>query len=160
ATSYGLQLAAELAYGLADSGWTVISGGAYGIDAAAHRGALAAHGRTVVVLACGIDTVYPLGHAGLFERISERGLMLTEWPPGAVAFRTRFLVRNRLIAALSRGTVVVEAAARSGARSTARRARELDRVLMACPGPATSAMSLGCHTEIREHNARLVVNHE
>ncbi|MGY0230742.1 DNA-processing protein DprA [Longispora urticae] len=156
ASQYGLYMATELGFGLAERGWTVLSGGAYGIDAAAHRGALGAGGRTVAVLACGIDTVYPVAHAGLFEQIAAEGLLLSEWPPGATPHRTRFLVRNRLIAALSRGTVVVEAAARSGARSTARRAFQLNRVLMACPGPATSATSEGSNAEIRDHHARLV----
>ncbi|GIG62845.1 DNA processing protein DprA [Longispora fulva] len=160
ATPYGLYMATEISFGLAESGWTVVSGGAYGIDAAAHRAAMSAGGRTVAVLACGIDTVYPLAHAGLFEQIADTGLLLTEWPPGATPHRTRFLVRNRLIAALSRGTVVVEAAARSGARSTARRAFQLNRALMACPGPATSPTSEGCHAEIREHHARLVTTPE
>ncbi|WP_412542236.1 DNA-processing protein DprA [Longispora sp. K20-0274] len=160
ATQYGLYMASELSFGLAERGWTVISGGAYGIDAAAHRAAMSAGGRTVAVLACGIDTVYPLAHAGLFEQITDHGLLLTEWPPGATPHRTRFLVRNRLIAALSRGTVVVEAAARSGARSTARRALQLDRALMACPGPVTSPVSEGCHAEIRDHHARLVTTAE
>ncbi len=160
ATAYGMHLATELGYGLADQGWTVVSGGAYGIDAAAHRGAMAAGGVTVAVLASGLDTVYPLGHASLFERIADEGLIISEWPPGARAHRTRFLVRNRLIAAATRGTVVVEAAARSGARRTARRARQLGRALMACPGPATSAMSVGCHEEMRENHARVVTGTE
>nr|MBA3490198.1 DNA-protecting protein DprA [Longispora sp. (in: high G+C Gram-positive bacteria)] len=160
ATSYGLHLAAEFGFALAERNWTVVSGGAYGIDAASHRGALAAGGRTVAVLACGVDTVYPLGHTSLFEQIAEQGLIITEWPPGANPYRTRFLVRNRLIAALARGTVVVEAAARSGARNTARWARELNRVLMACPGPATSVSSGGCHLEVRNGHARLVTSVE
>jgi DNA processing protein len=176
ATGYGGHVAAELAYGLADRGWGVVSGGAYGIDAAAHRGALAAGGgaagdagdgadagagdagSTVAVLACGVDTAYPVGHAALFERIAERGLLVSEWPPGASPRRHRFLVRNRVIAALTAGTVVVEAAARSGALATARRAHDLGRALMAVPGPVTSAMSVGAHQLVRECDARLVTS--
>ncbi|WP_018350922.1 DNA-processing protein DprA [Longispora albida] len=160
ASNYGTRLATELGYDLARREWAVVSGGAYGIDAAAHRGALTAGGLTAVVLACGIDTIYPLGHASLFDQVAEEGLLITEWPPGATPHRTRFLVRNRLIAALSRGTVLVEAAARSGARSTARRARQLGRPVMACPGPANSLMSAGTHSEIRDCNARLVTSAE
>jgi DNA processing protein len=158
ATGYGAHVAAELGYGLADRGWTVVSGGAYGVDAAAHRGAIAADGATVVVLACGVDTAYPVGHANLFERVAEQGLLLSEWPPGASPRRQRFLVRNRVIAALTVGTVVVEAAARSGALATARRAHDLGRTLMGVPGPVTSAMSVGVHQLVRERDARLVTS--
>lgn len=158
ATGYGAHVAAELGYGLADRGWVVVSGGAYGIDAAAHRGALSAEGCTVAVLACGVDTAYPVGHTNLFERITETGLLLSEWPPGTSPRRQRFLVRNRVIAALSAGTVVVEAAARSGALATARRAHDLGRALMAVPGPVTSAMSVGAHQIMRERDARLVTS--
>jgi DNA processing protein len=157
-TAYGGHVAGELAYGLADRGWTVISGGAYGIDGAAHRGALTAGGLTIAVLACGVDTAYPVGHANLFERIAEEGLVLSEWPPGSTPQRHRFLVRNRVIAALAGGTVVVEAASRSGTRMTARRAHELGRVVMAIPGPVTSAMSVGPHELVRDFGARLVVS--
>jgi DNA processing protein len=158
ATPYGDHVSGEFGYGLADRGWTVISGGAYGIDGAAHRGALAAGGLTMAVLACGVDTVYPVGHGSLFDRIAEVGLLVSEWPPGATPQRHRFLVRNRVIAALGAGTVVVEAAARSGARMTARRAYELGRVVMAVPGPVTSAMSVGPHRLVREFGARLVAS--
>ncbi|MDQ6876057.1 MAG: DNA-processing protein DprA [Actinomycetota bacterium] len=156
ATAYGSHVASELAYGLADRECTVVSGGAYGIDGAAHRGALAAGGPTVAVLASGVDRPYPLGHHSLFERIAAVGLLVSEWPPGCPPRRLRFLVRNRVIAALSAGTVVVEAAARSGARMTARRAVELNRALMAVPGPVTSAMSVGTHQLIRSGGAILV----
>lgn len=149
ASSYGTHVAGELAYGLADRGWTVVSGGAYGIDGSGHRGAMAAGGPTVAVLASGVDRPYPLGHHALFDRIAADGLLVSEWPPGCAPQRVRFLVRNRVIAALSAGTVVVEAAARSGARMTARRAAELFRPLMAVPGPVTSAMSVGAHQMIR-----------
>jgi DNA processing protein len=153
-TAYGEHVAADLAHGLTARGWTTVSGGAFGIDAAAHRGALAAGGPTVVVLACGVDRPYPAGHATLFDRVLQDGLLVSEWPPGCAPLRHRFLVRNRLIAALTRGTVVVEAAARSGAQATAHRARSLGKVLMAVPGPVTSAMSVGCHQLLREEADR------
>ena len=159
-TAYGEHVAADLGYGLGERGWTTVSGGAFGIDAAAHRGALGAGAPTVAVLACGVDRVYPSGHSALFTRILDDGLVVSEWPPGCAPLRHRFLVRNRLIAALTRGTVVVEAAARSGAQATARRARELGRSVMAVPGPVTSAMSVGCHELLRdtEQGARLVTS--
>lgn len=158
-TAYGEHVAAEIAFGLADRGWTVVSGGALGIDGAAHRAALAADGITVAVLACGLDRPYPAAHGALFERIAGTGLLLSEWPPGCAPYRRRFLIRNRLIAALAAGTVVVEASARSGTASTARRCRELGRSLMAVPGPVTSAVSVGTHELLRageDGGARLV----
>ncbi|WP_155372111.1 DNA-processing protein DprA [Catellatospora vulcania] len=148
-TLYGQYAATELGYGLADRGWTVVSGGAYGIDAIAHRAALSAGGLTVAVLACGVDRPYPLSNTALFDQIAEEGLLISEWPPGTAPFKLRFLVRNRVIAALSRGTLLVEAAARSGARQTLRRARQLRRAAMAVPGPITSQASVGCHEELR-----------
>lgn len=156
ATGYGEHVASDLGYCLASFGWTVVSGGAYGIDGAAHRGALAAGGPTVAVIAGGLDAPYPSGHAALFDRIAERGLLVSEWPAGCTPQRHRFLVRNRLVAALAAGTVVVEAGARSGTRSTARRTAELGRPVMAVPGPVTSGMSTGPHMLIRDHGARLV----
>lgn len=155
-TSYGGEQAAQLAFDLGERGWTVISGGAFGIDAAAHRGALSAGSPTVAVLAGGIDRSYPAAHAALFERIAQDGLLISEWPPGCAPYRHRFLIRNRLIAALSAGCVVVEASARSGSRHTAGRARELGRPVMAVPGPVTSAMSIGTHALLRDTEARLV----
>jgi DNA processing protein len=149
-TAYGEHVAAELAHGLGERGWTTVSGGAFGIDAAAHRGALAAGAPTVAVLACGVDRAYPSAHSALFARVLDDGLLVSEWPPGCAPLRHRFLVRNRLIAALTRGTVVVEAAARSGAQATAHRARDLSKVVMAVPGPVTSAMSVGCHELLRD----------
>ena len=149
-TAYGEHVAAELAHGLGERGWTTVSGGAYGIDAAAHRGALTAESPTVAVLACGVDRAYPTAHSALFARILDDGLLVSEWPPGCAALQHRFLVRNRLIAALTRGTVVVEAAARSGALATGNRARDLGRTVMAVPGPVTSAMSVGCHELLRD----------
>jgi len=150
ATPYGRHVAADLGHELARRGWTVVSGGAYGIDAAAHRGALVAGGTTVAVVAGGLRSPYPAGNATLFDNVAGSGLVLSEWPPDCPPHRHRFLVRNRLIAAFGAGTVVVEAGARSGAESTARRARELGRVVMALPGPVTSAMSVGTHHLIRE----------
>jgi DNA processing protein len=151
ATAYGAHVAGELSRSLADRGVAVVSGGAYGIDAAAHRGALAAEATpTVAVLACGVDVAYPRGNDRLLARTAERGLVVSELPPGSSPTRARFLVRNRVIAALTLGTVVVEAAARSGSLATADRARELGRHLMAVPGPVTSALSAGCHALLRD----------
>jgi DNA processing protein len=149
ATSYGEHVAAEVGFGLAGAGMTVVSGAAYGIDGSAHRGALNAAGTTVAVLACGVDRDYPSGHAALLDRIAETGLVLSEYPPGTPPAKHRFLVRNRLIAALSAGTVVVEAGVRSGARNTATTAAALGKVVMAVPGPITSAASVGCHDLLR-----------
>lgn len=157
ATPYGLHVATEIGYGLAERDWTVVSGGAFGIDAAAHRGALTAGGLTVAVLACGIDRPYPVGNTALFDRIIEDGLLISEWLPGADPLRPRFLIRNRVIAAATAGTVLVEAAARSGATQTLHRALALGRPAMVVPGPVTSAMSVGAHDALREHpEARLV----
>lgn len=149
ASGYGQHVAGELAAQLVDLGRAVVSGGAYGIDGAAHRGALAAGGATVAVMANGVDVHYPRGHEALLRRIAEEGLLLTELPPGCAPQRHRFLTRNRVIAALGAGTVVVEAGLRSGARSTASRAQDLGRPTMAVPGPVTSATSAGCHVLLR-----------
>jgi DNA processing protein len=151
ASGYGLHVATDLAFGVASEGWTVVSGGAFGIDAAAHQGALGAGGRTVAVLACGVDRPYPAGNAALFELISERGLLISEWPPGSEPLKHRFLIRNRVMAAATAGTVLVEAAARSGAMQTMNRALGLRRPAMVVPGPVTSAMSVGCHELLRSH---------
>ncbi|MGV9804283.1 DNA-processing protein DprA [Micromonospora chersina] len=157
ATPYGTHVATELGYGLAERDWTVVSGGAFGIDSAAHRGALTAGGLTVAVLACGLDRPYPMGNAALFDRIAETGLLVSEWMPGAEPLRPRFLIRNRVIAAATLGTVLVEAAARSGATQTLNRAVGVGRPAMVVPGPVTSAMSVGAHEVLREHDkARLV----
>ena len=151
ATAYGEHVAADLAGGLVDRAVTVVSGGAYGIDAAAHRGALAVGGApTVAVLACGVDVVYPRGNTTLLRRVAAEGLVISELPPGCAPTRVRFLVRNRVIAALSLGTVVVEAARRSGSLSTLGRARRLGRRAMVVPGPVTSALSAGCHERLRD----------
>lgn len=150
ATPYGMHVATEMAAALGERGWTVVSGGAFGIDGSAHRGALATEGATIAVLAGGVDCPYPAGHAQLFDAIVAQGVLVSEWPPGRHPTRRAFLVRNRLIAALTRGTVVIEAGLRSGALSTARHARDLCRPLMAVPGPVTSQASAGCHEIIRE----------
>lgn len=148
-TAYGEQQAARLCLDLAERGFAIVSGAAYGIDAAAHRAALAAGGTTVAVLAGGVDVPYPRSNADLIARIGQVGALVSETPPGGAPARMRFLARNRVIAALSTGTVVVEAGLRSGARSTAKFARDLGRHLMAVPGPVESSMSAGCHAEIR-----------
>ena len=150
ATSYGEHVAAELGSGCAEHGVTVVSGAAYGIDGAAHRGALSATGPTVAVLACGVDRAYPKGHEQLISRITQVGAVITEAPPGSAPTRWRFLERNRLIAALAEATVVVEAAWRSGALGTANRALGLNRTVCAVPGPVTSPASTGCHALIRD----------
>ncbi|MEU1709481.1 DNA-processing protein DprA [Streptomyces sp. NPDC005706] len=148
-TEYGTHVAATLAAGLAERGWVVVSGGAYGIDGAAHRGALAAGGATVAVLACGVDRPYPRGHTALINRIAEQGLVVGELPPGEHPTPSRFIQRNRVIAALTRGTVVVEAACRSGSLVTARAAERLGRFTMGVPGPVTSSLSAGVHELLR-----------
>jgi DNA processing protein len=131
----------------------VISGAAYGIDACAHRAALAAEGVTIAVLACGVDHPYPSGNRELLDAVASQGIVVSEWPPGTTPTRLRFLKRNRVIAALTSGTVVVEAAGHSGTLNTARHARDLRRPLMAVPGPVTSQFSAGCHQLIREQGA-------
>ena len=148
-TEYGAHMAATLAAGLAEQGWVVVSGGAYGVDGAAHRGALGAGGATVAVLACGVDRPYPRGHTQLISRIAEQGLVIGELPPGDHPTPSRFILRNRVIAALTRGTVVVEAAHRSGSLVTARAAQRLGRHTMGVPGPATSGLSAGVHGLLR-----------
>ncbi|MDT7774168.1 MAG: processing protein [Pseudonocardiales bacterium] len=159
-TGYGNHVANSLAYGVAELGCAVVSGAAYGIDGAAHRGTLAAEGVTVAVLACGVDRSYPAGHSGLLGHIAREGLVVSEYPPGAVPARHRFLVRNRIIAGLAGGTVVVEAGSRSGARRTASDAALLGRPVMAVPGPVTSALSVGCHRLLREPGTIAVTSAE
>jgi len=140
---------------LAASGQTIVSGGAYGIDAAAHRAALAADGGTIAVLACGPDIPYPASHRDLLDAIPSRGAVISEWPPGTPPARSRFLLRNRIIAALASGTVVIEAAVRGGTIAAARHAGDLGRPLMPVPGPVASAASAGCHALIRRPARRL-----
>lgn len=156
ASAYGEMLAAEFAGDLAASGAVIVSGGAYGIDGSAHRAALSVDGATVAFLAGGVDRAYPQGHRQLLERIVERGAVVSEVPCGTAPTKWRFLSRNRLIAAVSRATVVVEAGWRSGSLNTAGHASALGRALGAVPGPVTSAASAGCHRLLREYDARCV----
>jgi DNA processing protein len=158
ATTYGAEVAGRMAAQLAEAGLTVVSGAAYGIDVAAHRGALAGGGATVAVLACGVDRVYPAGNQGVIDHLAQHALVVSEVPPGCAPTKLRFLSRNRLIAALATGTVVVEAAVRSGALSTAAWATRLGRVLMGVPGPVTSAPSEGVHELVRRGDAHLVTS--
>jgi len=157
-TSYGARIAGDFAAGFADREWGIISGGAYGIDSYAHKGALIAEGVTVAVIASGIDVNYPAGNARLFTEICESGAIVTEFMPGHKALPSRFLTRNRLIAALSKATLVVEAAFRSGSLRTARDAAELFRPVMAIPGPINSPTSEGCHRLIGERAAEIVTS--
>ncbi|GAA4690419.1 DNA-processing protein DprA [Nocardioides conyzicola] len=158
ATTYGTDLAREIAADVAEAGRVVVSGAAYGIDQAAHRGAVSVGAPTVAVLACGADSVYPPRHADLLAHIAAEGAVVSETVPGGAAMRVRFLTRNRLIAALTGGTVVVEAAVRSGALNTANWAARLNRHLMGVPGPVTSAPSAGVHQLIRTGAASLVTS--
>ncbi|GGT39427.1 hypothetical protein GCM10010207_44440 [Streptomyces atratus] len=148
-TPYGSHMAASLGAGLAELGWVVVSGAAFGVDGAAHRGALAVDGATMAVLACGVDVAYPRGHAELIGRMAEQGLVIGELPPSEHPTRSRFILRNRVIAALTRGTVVVEAEYRSGSLVTARSAQRLGRFTMGVPGPVTSGLSAGVHELLR-----------
>lgn len=156
ATPYGERVTADAAYGLAERGFAIVSGAAMGIDGVAHKAALASKGRTVAVLAGGLDRFYPAQHTELLHRIAREGVVLSEMPCGARPMASRFLLRNRLIAALSRATVVVEAGLRSGAANTAGHAAELGRGLGAVPGSVYSAASAGTHRLVREYGAVLV----
>ena len=157
-TNYGARIANEFAAGFADRSLGVISGGAYGIDSHAHRGALAAEGKTFAILASGVSVNYPAGNEKLFADISENGALVSEVMPYERARPDRFLTRNRLIAALSRATIVVEAAFRSGSLRTARNAAELMRKVLAVPGPITSPTSDGCHRLIGERCAEIITS--
>ena len=157
-TSYGARIAGDFAAGFADREWAIVSGGAYGIDSYAHKGALIAEGVTVAVIASGIDINYPAGNTRLFAEICESGLMVTESMPGQRALPHRFLTRNRLIASISKATLVVEAAFRSGSLRTARDAAEMFRPVMAIPGPINSPTSEGCHRLIGERAAEIVTS--
>lgn len=162
-TSYGASVTAEMAAGLVGRGYTIVSGGAYGIDAQAHRAALATAPEdhalpTLGVMACGVDRYYPAGNEGLLREIAQRGLVISEVPPGSAATRWRFLQRNRLIAALSVVTVVVEARWRSGALNTAHHAAGLGRSVGAVPGSVRSANSAGCHRLLRDGSAVCVTD--
>ncbi len=158
ATTYGEAVAGEIAAVASLAGVAVVSGAAFGIDVAAHRGALGMDGPTVAVLACGADRVYPGAHRALIDHIGATGAVVSEGPPGCAPHRVRFLARNRVIAALARGTVVVEAASRSGALNTANWAGRLNRVLMGVPGPVTSVSSAGVHEQIRAGAMTLVTS--
>ena len=158
ATAYGEMVATEMAAGLGERRFTIISGAAFGIDAAAHRGALATGATTIAVLAGGVERPYPSSHAALIARIVEVGAVISEVAPGSAPTKTRFLQRNRMIATMGRGTVVVEAGLRSGSLNTARLATEYGRVVAAVPGPVTSMMSAGCHEAIRSGMAVLVTD--
>lgn len=149
-TQYGAKVASEMAANFVDREWAVVSGGAYGIDSAAHKGALIAEGETIAVLASGLDIYYPAGNARLFSAIEENGLLISEYMPGSKALPFRFLNRNRIIAAIAEGTMVVEAAFRSGSLRTARDAAGINRKVMAIPGPINSPLSEGCHRLIGE----------
>jgi DNA processing protein len=158
ATAYGEMVATEMAAGLGERGFTVVSGAAFGIDAAAHRGALATGAVTLAVLAGGVDRPYPSAHARLIDRIRDVGAVVSEVPPGSAPTRPRFLQRNRMIATMTEGTVVVEAGLRSGSLNTARTAAEHQRVVACVPGPVTSMMSAGCHQAVRDGIAVLVTD--
>ena len=158
ASAYGEHVTAEIAGDLAVDGWTVVSGAAFGIDAAAHRAALGVGARTLAVLACGVDRAYPSGHSRLLQRIADSGAVVSEYAPGTTPAKHRFLARNRVVAAFGSAVVVVEAGWRSGARNTAAWAHKLGRPVLAVPGPVTSASSKGCHRMIREGEARLVAD--
>jgi DNA processing protein len=157
-TPYGIRNAGDFASGFVDREWAITSGGAYGIDSAAHKGALYAEGITIAVVAAGIDINYPAGNTRLFAEIAESGAIVSEVMPGTRAYPVRFLTRNRIIAALSTATLVVEAAFRSGSLRTARDASELMRPVMAIPGPINSPTSEGCHRLIGERAAEIVTS--
>lgn len=158
ATSYGEHVAMELSADLAGSGIPVVSGGAYGIDGAAHRAALEVGGVTAALLAGGVDRSYPAGHASLIDRVAVSGVVASEVPCGSAPTKWRFLQRNRLIAALTDATVVVEAGWRSGSLNTAGHAAALGRELGAVPGPITSAASAGSHRLLREYGAACITS--
>ena len=158
ATAYGQRIAHEIGMQAAKENVGVISGAAYGIDAAAHRGSLVGQGKTVAVLACGVDVAYPVSHRGLLSSITDSGVVVSEAPPGAKPHKHRFLIRNRLIATLSQSTVVVEAALRSGSLSTSNWAHVLNRQIWGIPGPITSATSAGVHAAIRDNMMKIATS--
>ena len=157
-TPYGARIASDFAAGFVDREWLIVSGGAYGIDTHAHKGALIAEGVTIAVIASGVDINYPAGNERLFSEIAELGAIVSEVMPGTPAFPSQFLTRNRIIAALSKSTLVVEAAFRSGSLRTARDAAELLRPVMAIPGPINSPTSEGTHRLIGERAAEIVTS--
>ncbi|WP_244301079.1 DNA-processing protein DprA [Leucobacter insecticola] len=155
-TGYGTDVTAEFTGEACTTGATIVSGAAYGIDAVAHRTALALETPTIAVLAGGVDRPYPRAHSSLLDRIVNAGAVCSEMAPGSAPTRWRFLQRNRVIAALTRATLVTEAGPKSGSLNTAGHAAEIGRPLGAVPGPVTSAASLGCHRLIRDYGAALV----
>ncbi|MEX3564771.1 DNA-processing protein DprA [Micrococcus endophyticus] len=158
-TSYGDHVAGELAHDASHAEQIVVSGGAYGIDGAAHRAALSSGGQTIAVMPAGLDRLYPAGHRDMLEQVGDVGLLMSEMPPGAAPTRHRFIARGRLLAALSSATVIVEAGARSGSLHVAREAHALGRSVGAVPGPVTSAASTGTHLLLSEGTAALVTGH-
>ncbi|MFH0410816.1 DNA-processing protein DprA [Corynebacterium sp. L4756] len=159
-TAYGTQATRALVADLAKHQWSIVSGGALGVDTVAHSAAIEMQTPTVAVAACGIDYDYPARNASLFHRIAQTGTIVSEYAPGTTPQRHRFLSRNRLVAAMTAGTVVVEAAYRSGALNTLNWAEALGKVAMAVPGPITTHGSLGCHQRIQEGRAQLVASGE
>jgi DNA protecting protein DprA len=157
-SDYGIRIAGEFAAGMVDRGWAVVSGGAFGIDSAAHRGALVAEGTTISILGGGVNSIFPSGNDRLFREICESGILISEVLPHIHAIPARFLIRNRIIAAISQATVVVEAAFRSGSLRTAREASEIFRPVFAVPGQITSPTSDGCHRLIGERKAEIVTS--
>lgn len=160
ATGYGEHVATELAAAAVTDMRQVVSGGAYGIDGATFRAALASGGSTIAVMAGGLDRLYPAGHTELLTRVGKDGLLLSEMPPGAAPTKWRFLQRGRLLAALSGAVVVAEAGYRSGTLTTAARAVELHRPVGAVPGPITSAASAGCHRLLRDGLATVITGYD
>lgn len=159
-SGYGAHVTTEVAAHAAENDVTIVSGAAYGVDAAAHRAALAAGGPTIAVLAGGVDRPYPRAHSSLLDRIAEAGCVVSEMPLGSAPTRWRFLARHRIITALSAALLVTEAGARSGAVAQAQSAHEACTPVGAVPGPVTSATSGGCHRLIRERTAQLVTTPE
>jgi DNA processing protein len=159
-TGYGERVTADIVSGIAEAGYVIVSGGAFGIDTVAHRASVRQPASSVAVLACGIDRFYPAANTALLREVARTGAVVSEYPPGVTPARHRFLVRNRLLGALSAVTVVVEAGRRSGSLSTAAAAAHLGRVVMAVPGPVTSAMSVGCHLLLRDRFALLAADAE
>lgn len=157
-TNYGEWVTQSICADLAHAGKIIVSGGAYGIDAAAHRAALGVGGLTVVVSARGLDGAYPASHRELFCQASMTGLVVSEFAPGQTPTRSGFLARNRLIAALTLGTIIVEGAKRSGAKNTVTWADALSLPVMAVPGPVTSSLSETPNGLIRDHRAQLITD--
>lgn len=149
ATAYGSHVASNLAFGCANHGWTVAAGGGFGIDASAHRGALAAGSPTIAVVPGGLDRPYPAAHADLFKAITATGLLASMFAPGTPPTRHRISLTRKLLSAMTGGTVIVEATIRGGALHTLTQAAEYGRAAMVVPGPVTSSCSAGCHHALR-----------